>query len=451
MTGATRHNVLVVDDDPAVVEYLSEALGDEGYAIMGTSSPMEAERLACEGAFELVIADIEMPEMRGVELVERIHRRRPDQLVLLITAFGSIDLASKALRNGACDFVAKPFTIEVLTEAIERSLRDRKHRREVVRIVRDRSDREGELVAVSPAMRKVRELAGRVARNEARVLLTGDSGVGKGAVAAYIHHASGRKKWIHMNCAALPSQLAEAELFGVRRGAFTDAREDRHGLFVEADGGTLLLDEIGELALEVQAKLLNVLETGRVRPVGSSTDVAVSTRVISATNRPLEDAVRAGRFRPDLFHRLNVIRIHVPTLRERKEDIPALIDVLLPRISRRVIGRELAIAQAAMRKLEAHHWPGNVRELANTLERAVALSEHDCVLLEDIDLEAPATQEHGDLGVAARRGMPLADVESAYVRKVVETAGGNKAKAARILGIDRRTLYRKLGESEPNE
>jgi DNA-binding NtrC family response regulator len=440
----------VVDDDAAVVDYLVDALGDEGFVATGSTSPRDAIEEVEATAPDLVIADVEMPGMRGPELMAAIHARRPDQLVLLVTAFGSIELATRALREGACDFVAKPFTIEALVHSIDRALRERQLRHEIVRLKRKSDPGEARrIVAKSEAMRRVVEIATRAARTTSTVLLTGESGVGKGAVAELIHRESRRGRFVQVNCAALPGSLVEAELFGVRRGAFTDAREDRPGLIVEADSGTLMLDEIGDLPAEAQAKLLQVLETRRVRPVGSTSDVEVDLRLLAATNRSLEADVRSGRFRSDLYHRIHVIRVAIPPLRERREDILPLVDALLPKICERVRGTTLGVSAPALRWMLSYDWPGNVRELVHALERAVALAEHDTIVLDDIRTESVELErEHDSLSEAARRGATLAEVENAYIERVLARADGNKAYAARILGIDRRTLYRKLGTGE---
>lgn len=450
MSKLPNARLLVVDDEAEVVEFLVDALRDEGYTVVGLTSPREALDEVVQSPFDLVITDVEMPGMRGPELMAAIHAQRPDQLVLLVTAFGSIEMAAAAVREGACDFVAKPFTIEVLVHAVERALRERQLRREIVRLRRriERDDGD-QLVVASPAMRRVIDLVQRVATTASTVLLTGETGVGKGAVAGLIHRSSGRNRLVQINCAALPAALVESELFGVRRGAFTDAREDRPGLFVEAQGGTLLLDEVGELPLDVQAKLLQVLETRRVRAVGGSVDVEIDVRLIAATNRPLESDVRAGRFRSDLYHRLNVIRVEIPPLRERREEILPLVDRLLPGICERIRGTTLGLSAPALRWLFAYEWPGNIRELAHVLERAVALAEHDTITLDDVRTESVALEGDGDsLAEAARRGDSLATIERAYIDHVLERADGNKAQAARILGIDRRTLYRKLGAAD---
>ena len=450
----TKTRLLVLDDDKEVVSFLGEELGREGYAVTGVTAPSEAlARLEAE-PFDLVISDVEMPEMRGIELLSAIQARHPGQLVVLMTAFGSIDLAVQAVRAGAADFVAKPFRIEVLCLAIERALRERQMRREIIRL-RDRLDAEGDgtVVAKSASMARAVDLARRAAATEATVLLTGESGTGKGVLARLIHDAGPRRDapFLQLNAAALPHALVESELFGVRRGAFTDAREDRKGYFAAASGGTLFLDEIGELPQETQAKLLHVLESGKVHPLGHTEEVEVNTRVVAATNRPLESLLREGRFRADLYYRLNVIRIEVPPLRVRREDVLPLVDHLLARACARLHRPIVGISAAAVRRLIAHDWPGNVRELANALERAVALTDHDTILPEDLN-EASASAEAGDeLSGAARARLSLAEVSKRYARRVLEARQGNKAAAARALGIDRRTLYRMLDDAAPTD
>jgi DNA-binding NtrC family response regulator len=416
--------------------------------VVGETSPRAGIERAVAEDFDVVITDIEMPALRGTTLLAELLERKPGQLVVMITAFGSIELAVEAVRAGACDFVTKPFKIPALLLAIERALRERTMRREIVRLRRELGDDRGNLVAASPVMVKVLEIARRASRSTASVLITGESGTGKGALARWIHDRGPRAAgpFVHVNCAALPGSLVEAELFGVRRGAFTDARESRDGLFVEASGGTIFLDEIAEMPLEVQSKLLQVLESSRVRPVGGG-ELPIDARVIAATNRAIDDAVHAGRFRLDLFFRLNVIRFDMPPLRDRAGDIPELVNALLVRAARDGSG-PIGITDDAMRWLVRHDWPGNVRELANVIERAVALTDHDTIVLEDVrDLSprAPADPIGELLTSAAERHLPLADVERGYIRRVLDTEGGNVSRAARILGIDRRTLYRKLG------
>jgi DNA-binding NtrC family response regulator len=445
-----RRSILIVDDDRTVVEFLSESLAERGFDPTGATSGQEALEHIRRHPVDLVLTDVEMPGMRGTDLCAAILAEHPTQLIILITAFGTIELAVSAVRAGAADFVAKPFKIEALVFAIDRAFRDRQMRREIVRLKGAVTGLDsGGLVARSPAMRRTLDLARRAARVDSPVLLTGETGAGKGAIARFIHDASSRRSapFFQVNCASVPQTLFESELFGARRGAYTDSREDRVGAFVAARDGTLFLDEIGEIAPENQAKLLHVLESGLVRPLGGTVDVAVKARVIAATNRPLEALLREGRFRPDLYYRLNVIRIETPPLRERRDDIVALVDLFVSRTTERHARPVIGVSAAAMRKLLSYAWPGNVRELANLLERAVALSDHDTLLPEDLDLpstvafEAPAPAPEADLSLAA--------VERAHVDRVLSASGGNKAAAARALGIDRRTLYRHLHDREP--
>jgi DNA-binding NtrC family response regulator len=442
----THQRLLILDDDAGVVDFLSESLAARGFEVEPQTSPEAAlERIGRE-PFDLVISDIRMPGMNGLEFLAAVLARRPGQLVLLMTAFGSIELAVQAVRAGACDFIAKPFKIEALVFAIHRAFRDREMRREIVRLRASvPASGAGQLIARSPAMTAVIDTARRVADLDLSVLLTGETGTGKGVVARFIHDAGARARrtFEHVNCASLPATLMESELFGVRRGAFTDAREDRPGAFVSAGDGTLFLDEIGELTLETQAKLLHALESGRVRPLGSTTEVPFRARVIAATNRPLERLLRDGQFRPDLYYRLNVIRIELPPLRERQEDVVPLIDLIVGRVAEKQSRPVVGVSAAAMRRLTAYAWPGNVRELAHLLERAVALCDHDTLLPEDLNFPRP-----DDLGSlltdTAQHPIPLDEFERVYVRRVLESRGGNKAEAARLLGINRRTLYRKL-------
>lgn len=445
----SKQRILVVDDDPAMVSFLGEVLEEHGYGVVGAVSGAEALRKLGQEDVDLVISDIEMPGMRGLELLKEIHARKPDQLVVLITAFGSMELAVQAVRSGACDFVAKPFQTDALLHVIERAFQERQMRREIVRL-RSRLPREvavGGLVARSEKMQTLMELAGRVADIQSTVLITGESGSGKGALARYIHAQSGRsrKAFVQVNCGAIPGSLVESELFGVRRGAFTDAKSDRAGLFEQADGGTLFLDEIAEMPLDSQPKLLQALESGKVRPVGATAELPVDVRLIAATNRSLEEELRERRFRPDLYYRLNVIRLEVPPLRDRVEDIPALVDLFVEDACERMGRALLGVSTEAMRWLTGYSWPGNVRELVNMIERAVALTRHDSIVLDDLQLTPSELPPECDfLDQAVLRELPLADVEREYIRRVVAACDDNKVEAARVLGIDRRTIYRKM-------
>lgn len=441
--------LLIIDDDSNVVEYLVEALAASGYRTSGEIDPQSALRCLETEHFDLVISDVEMPSMRGLDLMSAIHARKPGQLVLLITAFGSIDLGVRSLQAGACGFVTKPFSINDLTSAIDRAFRDRQMRREVVRVTTpDETLASRELVAESQKMQKILQLANRAAQIDSPVLLTGESGVGKGALARFIHDHGPRCKgpFLQVNCAALPFTLVESELFGVRKGAYTDARENRLGLFIEAKGGTLFLDEIAEMPLAIQPKLLQALETGKVRPVGAGSEIATDVRIIAATNQPIEKALQNGLMRSDLYYRLNVIRLDIPPLRERPSDLDRLVNHLLQNAQAKLQRQIHGISVEAMRWIRAYSWPGNVRELANTLERAVALTEHDTILLEDLAQATQLPMDDDLLNKAANQSKTLAELEAAYIHRILEITHGNKVQAAKILGIDRGTLYRKLGD-----
>jgi len=441
--------VLIIDDDPDVVSWLVEFLPEEGFDAVGETSARRALETLRTRRFDLVVSDVEMPELRGTELLRAIQTLSADVMVLLITAFGSIDMAVEAVRSGAVDFIAKPFRIEALVLSMQRALREKRMRREIVRLrVARVHEAESGIATRTDVMLRTLDLARRAAKSYLPVLLTGESGVGKGALARFIHDASARQAgpFVQLNCAALPVGIAEAELFGVRRGAYTDAREDRAGVFEQAHKSTLFLDEIGELPIELQPKLLQALESSHVRPLGSVVDVQADVRIVAATNRPLEEALRDRKFRPDLYHRLNVVRIEIPPLRERLDDIDVIIDQVLLAISKRSGRAPLGVAQDAMRQLRNYSWPGNVRELINTIERAAALAEHDVLTAEDFALPSRLVPGAGFIDGAVERELSLAELERAYIQRVLEKTGGHKANAAKILGLDRRTLYRKVAE-----
>lgn len=440
-------NLLVVDDDAGIVDWLVDDLGRLGHTARGTTSAQEALTWIERDAFDVVVSDIEMPQMRGLDLMRAVQARRPTQLVILMTAFGTIELAMQCVRAGAADFLAKPFTLEALLQSIERTVVERTARREIVRLTSPLAQTDGgPLVARSPGMVRALDLARRAATSDTTVLLTGESGVGKSAIARFIHDRSARAKqrFVQLNCAALPAGLVEAELFGVRRGAYTDAREDRQGLFAHAHQGTLLLDEVADMAIDVQPKFLLALESGVYRPIGGREEVHANVRLVAATNQRPEDAVKERRLRSDLYHRLNVIRIEVPPLRERTEEIPDLVDAWLQRLAPRVGRVVTGVSAEAMRWLRGQVWSGNVRELANVLERAVALSDHDVLVVEDFEVgRSEAEAEASFLDRALADGLPLEEVERRYIDLVLERTDGNMAKAARVLGVDRTTLYRR--------
>jgi len=399
-----------------------------------------------------VATDLNMPGMSGVELCERVVANRPDVPVLLLTAFGSLDAAVSAIRAGAYDFLTKPFEVEALVLALERAIQHRSLREEVKRLRRtvEEARRFDALVGESPAMRKVYELISRVADSDASVLITGESGTGKEVVARALH-ARGRRKegaFVALNCAAVPEALLESELFGHVRGAFTDAKSDRTGLFVQANGGTLLLDEIGELPLGLQPKLLRALQERKVRPVGGSSEVPFDVRIVAATNRDLEAMVEEGRFREDLFFRVNVIHVELPPLRDRGNDILLLAQQFLEHYAGKAGKRLGPLTPEVAQRLLSYSWPGNVRELQNAMERAVALAAFDRITVDDLPerIQRYRTQHVLPAADDPATLVPLSEIERRYILRVLESVNGNRTSAARILGLDRKTLVRKLGQ-----
>jgi two-component system response regulator HydG len=441
---------LIVDDDRSMCELLSSELQDDGYHCVWTTSPGDAADLALAHDFDAVITDLKMPGLNGVEFCQRMALNRPDLPVIVITAFGSLETAVAAIRAGAYDFITKPLETKAVVLALERAIRFRTLREEVKRLreaVRHAGGFE-EVQGASEPMRKLFALLDKVAGTDAAVLITGETGSGKELVARGLHSRSPRatRPFVTVNCAAMPSQLLESELFGHARGAFTDAKAAHTGLFVQSNEGTLFLDEIGELPIELQPKLLRALEEGRVRPVGASAEVAVDARIMVATNRDLEALAEDGRFREDLLYRINVIEVRVPPLRERGNDVLLLAQRFIDRFAARLDRPIKGLTSAAADKLLGYSWPGNVRELRNCIERAVSLTDHEKIVVEDLP-EKIRTYRRTDLTLESSDATALPtmeEVERRYVDRVMREVGGNKAQAARILGYDRKRLYRKL-------
>jgi len=441
---------MVIDDEPEAGEILAEVLTSDRIEVEVLQDPSLAlERLA-QTTFDVVLTDLHMPLMHGLELCERIIGTRPDVPIIVMTGDGTIESAVDTMRAGAFDFLTKPFQASVVRVAVDRAIERRRLGRELTMLQAVNAQPDGPRGALgrSRAMRRAFLLAARVAPSDASVLIHGETGTGKELVARSIHDLSPRSKapFVAVNCAAMQPALLESELFGHVKGAFTDARDSRTGLFLQATGGTLFLDEIGEMPLELQPKLLRVLQERTVRAIGSNDEVPFDTRIVAATNRVLEDEVFEGRFREDLYYRLNVVRIDVAALREREGDIPVLARHFLEVYAKQAGRPPPTLAAETLAKLVAYDWPGNVRELENSMERAIALARGDT--LEEGDLPdkirkfTPRT-----FAVSAESEaeiVPLADVEQKYMLRVINLLGGNKSRAAQALGIDRRTLYRKL-------
>jgi DNA-binding NtrC family response regulator len=443
--------ILVVDDDQAMCQLLTDLLREEDYEIEVAHDGESAIETFQTGRFDLVITDLMMPKMKGIELVERLREIDAGTLVLLITAFGTIESAVEAMRAGAFHYVTKPFHNDEIILQVHRALEQKFLREEVKRLRTEvqARDRFQNIVGQSESMQRVFEIIAQVSDLPANILIEGESGTGKELIARAIHASSSRAggPFIPVNCAAIPETLLESELFGYVRGAFTDARKDRRGLFQEASGGILFLDEIGEIPLTLQAKLLRVLEDKEVRPLGANQSVKVDTRLLSASNRNLEDLVRAGKFRQDLYYRLNVIRIELPALRHRSEDIPLLVNHFIQKFIGGASHEVEGIEPAALAALKGHDWPGNIRELEHTIERAVLLGKGGVISVDDLPPHLISRSESAVVvEQALAKQLTLCDLEREYIGKVLEITQGNKTEAARILGVDRTTLYRKLEE-----
>jgi DNA-binding NtrC family response regulator len=450
MTGT----ILIVDDNDDAAELLRDLLRKRGYDASAVSSGQQCLDHVRAHPTDVVVTDVEMPGMSGIDLCTTLRDRNPDLLPIVITGHTDFDTAVAAIRAGAYDFITKPVKIDAVEIAISRALEHLFLTREVKRLrAADRDRTIDGIAGDSPAIREMVEMIRRVASSDASVLITGESGTGKELVARALHELSPRRTrpFVAVNCSAMPASLLESELFGHVRGAFTDAKQDRKGLFVRAESGTILLDEIGDMPIEMQVKLLRVLQQRTVRPVGGNEEVPFEARIITSTNRDLETEVAEKRFREDLFYRINVVQIAVPPLRDRPGDILSLAQHFVDQIARRSKKPVRGISAAAARMLIDYDWPGNVRELENCMERAVALCRLDEITIDDLPAKV---QAHECSTILMTVGPPselitMDEMERRYVRQVLGAVAGNKTHAARILGMDRRSLYRRLGEPRP--
>lgn len=437
--------LLVVDDDPASCEAVAEGLRAEGFDVTTAFGGTEALTRAREQVLDVVVSDVRMPDCDGLTLLKTLRRETPDLCVILMTAFANVEAALTAIRDGAYDYVSKPLRLEELVLAVRRALDQQRLARENRRFRETLTDRYAlaNIVGVSRAMLEVFKLVARVAPTRATVLITGESGTGKEVVARAVHFNSPRATgpFVTIHCAGLAESLLESELFGHVRGAFTGAATARRGLFEAGHGGTVFLDEIGDISPSTQAKLLRVVEQQEVKPVGATDSLRIDARLVAATNKDLAGEVRAGRFREDLLYRLNVVHVVLPPLRERREDIAALAAHFLRRYAQDS-GKSIAgIAPETLALLEAYAWPGNVRELEHVIERAVAMSSHAVLLPHDLPSHlVPAAPLAEDATLLPS----LDELTRRHLVRVLAATGGNKKRAAEILGVDRRTLYRML-------
>ena len=435
------HRILIVDDEQPVLDVLGEVMQLAGYEATTVSEEEEALQAVQDKAYDLAIVDLQLRRLSGIDLMKKLRCFLRDMPVIILTGYGTIESAVEAMKQGAYSYLTKPIAPRDLRDHIEKALEDRRVTAEIERLKALLKEEYGSavIVARSDAMQRVLDVVSRVAQSDSTVYIHGESGTGKELIARTIHLASRRKErsFLALNCAALPETLLESTLFGHERGAFTGALQSKRGMFAQAHQGTMFLDEIGDMSLEIQAKVLRVLQERRFYPLGSEKLVEVDLRVIVATNKDLEEQARKGLFRSDLFYRIHVIPIHLPPLRERKEDIPLLVDYFLGRLGRQMKKEIRGLSPSAMRKLMLHDWPGNVRELENALEYAAAVTRRD-VITEDLVLEARRSPTEEKL-------RPLKEERDAFERgyliKLLQACQGNVSEAADLAGRGRTDFY----------
>jgi DNA-binding NtrC family response regulator len=446
--------ILVVDDDREMVNVLCDVLREAGYRTLDAGSGEAARAIVGEEEPDLLISDLRMSGMGGHRLQKELARIAPNVPVIIITAFGSIQTAVESMKLGAFDYLTKPFSNDEMLLAVSRALENRKLRQEVKRLRGELARTYGlpNIIAASPKMLGVLRVFEQVAETNVSVLITGESGTGKDLLARALHFTSPRRDgpFVPVNCAAIPENLIESELFGHVKGAFTDAQRSKAGLFMTAQDGTLFLDEIGEMPPVLQPKLLRAIEDKRVRPLGATKEIPVDVRVVAATNSDLEKAVDQKRFRSDLYYRIATVSVVVPPLRERPEDVPLLIKHFIARASAEAAKEAPIVAPEAMACLTHYRWPGNIRELQNAVQRAVILCSDNRILPGDLPPRITGT-DHSlfNFDEPVGRRMTLESLERGYVRAVLASVNGNKSEAAAILGIDRKTLYRRLENERP--
>lgn len=443
-----KAKILVVDDEESMCKFMEIMLKKEGYQVdTNQHAPDALEQVKSED-YDLVIADLMMPEMSGLELLSCSKSAKPELDFIVMTAFASVDSAIEALKHGALDYITKPFRVDEIKIAVKKSLQQKQITRENIQLkkeLRTKFDFDS-FIGNSAEIAKLKKLAEKIAASDSTVLIEGESGTGKELIARAIHYRSPRsdKPFVTINCAALPETLLESELFGHVKGSFTGAVKDNEGLFKAADGGTFFLDELGTTSLALQAKLLRVLEEKEITPVGGTVPIKVDVRLLAATNADLEQEVKLGNFRADLYYRLHVIPISIPPLRERKDDIKLLSSYFVRKYCKRMRIEEKSIAEDAMERLLCYKWPGNVRELENALEHAILLAKGNQITIADL----PERLTEPDKIELVNEGIPssptLEAVEKAYIFWVLNQTGWQKSKAASILGIDSSTLYRKI-------
>ncbi len=443
-------HILVVDDEDSMCKFMQIMLTKEGYAVESEPSSIKALNKIKSGKYDLVIADLMMPEMSGLELLAQVKAECPQTQFMVMTAFASVETAIEALKNGAVDYITKPFKIDEIKIAIRKFLEKKQLQQENVslkeHIIKEASF--DNFLGQNPLVVKMKEMAAKVAETDSTILIRGESGTGKDLIAHAIHNHSRRLggPFVAINCAALPETLLESELFGHTRGAFTGAIKDKDGLFKAADNGTLFLDEIGQTSPAIQVKLLRALEDKMITPIGATKPIYADVRLLAATNADLEEMVKSNRFRDDLYYRLNVITIFLPSLRDRLDDLQELAEHFLHRSCTRLKLAEKKLSPGALKWLQKYHWPGNVRELHNVLERAVLLGKSTTLEAADFPEKLAQTPKTSPVDDSPPSSPTMESIEKAYIYWVLSQTDWNKSKAAEILGIDNSTLYRKINK-----
>ncbi len=444
-----HEKILIIDDDENMCRMIQDYFKRKNYDIDWELDPDKAFQSIMNNDYKLILLDIQIPLMDGIQLCEKIVSNRPGIPVIIITAFGNFENAVRALRSGAYNFLTKPVDLTYLEISIKKALEyyELKEQIKILSTKLEKIEIRDNIIGESTAMKKIYDLIGKIAKTETAILITGESGTGKELIAKTIHQNSNRKNelFITLNTSTLPENLLESELFGYKKGSFTDAKEDREGIFIQSDKGTIFLDEIGDMPINLQPKLLRVLEEKKVRPIGSGKEITVDVRIISATNQDIEKLMKDGKFREDLFYRLNVIKIEIPPLRERGNDILNLSQYFINQFSHKFNKEVKGLLSKTAEKLLYYNWPGNVRELRNTIERAVALTKFDNLTLEDLPENIKDYKSQNKLNhIHNEEFITLDELEKRHITDVLKSCKNNYSKVSRILGIDRTTLYRKI-------
>ncbi|MDA3864309.1 MAG: sigma-54 dependent transcriptional regulator [Deltaproteobacteria bacterium] len=441
--------ILVVDDEKSILKSLSRILIRENYQVITCEDPREAVEVLRNEYVSLLLSDLKMKNIDGLSLLKMSRKISPESEIIIMTAYGSVEVAVEAIKEGAYDFITKPIKKAQLLKTIDKALEKQKLVRENRSLRKELALRKKQniLVGNSPVFKKTMDLISQVSDSKANVLIYGESGTGKELAAKTIHNLSPRsgEPFVAVNCAALPESIIESELFGYVKGAFTGASSGRQGRFIQADGGTLLLDEIGELASHLQVKLLRVLQEGVIEQVGADKAVQADIRLIAATHKDLRKEVEKGKFREDLFYRLNVINVTMPPLRNRLDDIPLLVTHFIDKFNKKNNKEIKGIDESALEILSSYHWPGNVRELENIIERAVVLTREDIIRIKDLPPELTSVPYQGT-SISVQIGTPLEDIENKIIKETLRFTDGNKKDAAKLLGIATRTIYRRVSE-----